>query len=255
MFDSILLTDQSIWLVIAAFYVADNVKRLRGNKLVFRETWRFGWKAAIPSKTLVILDRQLFLLPIFLPHVLTLEMNWFSDKTYDKARMRRADRLLRVAQRRAFSLRCISVLGFVAFFIAGPLLTYWRGIVFALLEISSIYIGLLLMLMLALFFDRRFWRLRPSQVIYAVAEAAVCPAYLANATHRISWRSLSPDVDGGAYGLFKCTGSRLREFKDALSFALEELKLETPDDPTQAKRLKTYSEAVLQKSFARQPDG
>lgn len=245
MFDSIFLTEQGIWIVIALFYVLDNVKQFQGNKLVFRETWRFGWKADLPSQALVLLNWHFVFLPVLLPFVMTMEMRWLTDNPRDQSQMRRADRLLRLARRRALSLRCISTIGFLTFFVAGPVLTYWRGLVFALLEIAPVYVCLLLMFLFSAVSDRRFWRLRLTEVIYAVVEAAICPAYLANVTHRLSWKCIRLDVDGAAYGLLRCNPNSMNEFRSAIGFALEELEQQFSKDPAQKTYLKEYRKSVL----------
>lgn len=246
MFDnSIFLTEQGIWIVIALFYVFDNVRQLQENKLVFRETWRFDWKADLPSEALVLLNRHFILLPVLLPFVLTIEMRWLTDNPRDPSQMRRADRLLRVARGRAFSLRCISSIGFLTFFVAGPVLTYWRGLVFALLQIAPVYVGMLLMFLLSAFFDRRFWRLRFTEIAYAVVEAAVCPACLVNITHRLSWRRIRIDVDGAAYGLLRCRPNSLNELRSTIGFVLEELEQRFAEDPIRKAHVQEYSKSVL----------
>jgi hypothetical protein len=244
-FNSIVLTEQGIWIVIALFYMLDNVKQLHGSRLVFRETWRFGWQATVPSDVLILLNRQIFFLPILLPYVLTTQMEWLTEEPRNDSRIRRADRLLRVARRKAFSLRCISVIAFLAFFVAGPVLTHWRGLVFALIHIAPVYITTLLMLLLSASSDRRFWGLRPAEIVYAVVEAAICPAYLVNATHRVSWKCIRLDVDGAAYGLLRCSPGSLKEFRAALDFALEEMEQKFADDPIQWTRIRTYGESLL----------
>jgi len=245
-FDSgILLTEQGIWVVIALFYVFDNVKQLQGSKLIFRETWKFGWKAALPSEALVLLNRQFVLLPVLLPYVLTVEMRWLTENPHDPSQVRRADRLLRVARHKAFSLRCISTIAFLAFFVAGPALTYWRGLLFALLEVAPVYVGMLLMFVLSALFDRRFWGLRFTEIIYAVVEAAICPAYLVNITHRLCWRCIRIDVDGAAYGLLRCSPSSVNQFRSTIGFALEELEQKFAENPTQKAHLQEYSKSVL----------
>jgi hypothetical protein len=242
---SILLTEQGIWIIIALFYVFDNVKRLQGNKLVFRETWRLAWKADLPSEGLVFLNRHFVLLPVLLPFVLTIELRWLTENPRDPSQTRRADRLFRVARRRAFSLRCISIIAFLTFFVVGPVLTYSRGLVFALLEIAPVYVCMLLMFLLSVFFDRRFWGFRFTEIIYAVVEAAICPAYLVNLTHRLSWRCIRLDVDGAAYGLLRCSPNSLNEFRSTVGFALEELEQRLADDSAQKTHLREYREKVL----------
>jgi hypothetical protein len=242
---SILLTEQGIWLVIACFYAFDNVKQLRGNKLVFRETWRFGWRADLPSYGLVLLNRHFVLLPVLLPFVLTMEMQWLTENPRDPWQMRRADRLLRVARRRAFSLRCISTTAFLTFFVAGPTLTYWRGLKFALLEIAPVYVGLLLMFLLSVLSDRRFWRLRFSEITYSVVEAAICPAYLVSLTHRLSWRCIRLDVDGAAYGLLRCSPNSLNQFRSTMGFVLEEMEQQFTENSIQKTHLQNYSKMLL----------
>jgi hypothetical protein len=203
MFDSILLNEQGLWIVIAVFYVLDNVKKTEEQKLIFNETWRFGWRATLPSNSLTLRNRRICFLPILLPYVLTVQLDWLTAEPASPSQTRRADRQLWVAQRRATSLRAISLIAFFTFFTIGPLLTYWRGLTFAVIEVLPVYVGMLVALQLTLFCDRRFWKLHPSQIIYAVIEAAICPAYLVNVTHRVSWRCIRLNVDGAAYGMLR----------------------------------------------------
>jgi hypothetical protein len=244
-FDSVSVSEQSIWLVIALFYVLDNVKQLPGNQLIFHETWKLNWRAAVPSDTLVFLNKQIFLLNILLPHTLTIPLEWLTAEPYNASRIRRADRLLRVARRKIFSFRCISVISFFAFFVEGPILTHWRGLTFALLHIAPIYAGALIMLLFSFLSDRRFWQLSATQAIAATAEAAICPAYLVNITHRVSWKYIRVNADGGAYSLLRCRSSSIEDLKSALSFALEEIEQKVAYDPRERDRLIAYRESIL----------
>jgi hypothetical protein len=242
---NVILNEQGIWIVLVLFYVFDNIKQFQGNKLVFRETWRLDWKVDLPSEALVFLNRHFVLLPVMLPFVLTMEMRWLTENPCNPSHVRRADRLLRVARRRVFPLRCISTIAFLTFFVAGPILTHIRGLTFALLEIAPIYVGMLLTLLLSVFFDRRFWRLRVTEIIYIAIEAAICPAYLANLTHRLSWRCIRLDVDGGAYGLLKSSSKSLNEFRSTVNFALEELEQRFAEDSVEEVRLQEYKKQIL----------
>ncbi len=135
MLDNILFDAQGIWVVIALFYILDNVKQLRSNRLVFRETWNFGWQPEVPSDTLVFLNKQIIFLKILLPHTMAIQLEWFTDEPHNSSRIRRADRFLRVARRKIFIFRCISTASFFAFFVEGPAITHWRGLTIGLVYI------------------------------------------------------------------------------------------------------------------------
>jgi hypothetical protein len=245
-FDSILLNEQSLWLVVAIFYVFDNLKQLPGKKLVFHESWKLAWCAYVPSDTLVFLSKQMAFLNVLLPYTLTIPLEWLTVEPYNPARIRRADRILRVSRRKMFSFRCISVICFFAFFIEGPLLTHWHGLTYALMDVLPIYLVGLAMLSFALVVDRRFWHLSAAQIIATAFEAAICPAYLVNVTHRISWKHIRVDADGGAYALLRCRARSHDDLKSALNFALEELEQNVVGDPQELERLFAYRQSILQ---------
>ena len=244
-FDSILFDEQSLWLVVAVFYVLDNLKQLPSQSLILQETWNLSWRAHSPSDTLMFLQRRLVLLNIFLPYTRVLPLEWLTAEPDNQSRIRRADRFLRVSARKIFSLRCISAVCFIAFFVAGPLLTYWRGLTYALLQVAPIYVASLALLSFTLMADRKFWKLTPSRIIASAFEAAVCPAYLANAAHRISWNHIRIDVDGGAYGLLRCPPHFHADLKSTLNFALEQLEEQAANNEQQRDRLSAYRESVL----------
>jgi hypothetical protein len=244
-FESVLLREQSLWLVVAGFYVFDNLKQLPGNKLVFHEKWNLRWRASVPSDSLVFLNTQVAFLNILLPYTLALPVEWLTAEPYSPSRIRRADRFLRVCRRRILPLRCISAICFFAFFIEGPFLTYWRGLTYALLHMTPIYAAALAMLSIALVVDRRFWHLSAPQIIGTVFEAAICPAYLVNITHRMSWKHMRLDMDGGAYALLRFRSRFHDDLKSALNSALEGLEQKVVDDPEARERLFAYRESVL----------
>ncbi len=101
------------------------------------------------------------------------------------------------------------------------------------------------MLSLSLFVDRRFWRLSAVQVLGTIIEAAICPAYLVNITHRLSWNYIRLDVDGAAYGLLRCSPDSLVNLKAAFHFALEELEQVSADEPNQRDRVIAYRKSLL----------
>jgi hypothetical protein len=243
-FDNIFLGEQSLWLVIAFFYVFDNLKHLVGDKLVLHENWRFAWRISVPSDSLIFLNKQMTFLTL-LPHTLTMPVAWLTAEPFSPARIRRADRLLRIARHRMLSFRCISVICFFGFFIEGPVLTYLNGLTYALLHVAPIYATGVAILLLALLVDRRFWQIDAAQITAAVLEAAVCPAYLANITHRMSWKYIRVDADGGAYGLLRCSARSHGNLKSTLRFALEELEQKLADDPQEQHRLFAYRKSIF----------
>ncbi len=245
MFESILLNEQCLWLVVALFYLFDNAKRVAGNQLIFYENWRLRWQTSVPPNTLVFLNKQFVFLNIFLPYTLAMPLEWLTTEPNSVSRIRRTDRLLRLAVPRIFSFRCISLICFCTFFIAGPILTYWYGLTFALLQIAPIYVSALFMLSIALCIDRRFWHFTVMQTITATIEAAICPAYLVNATHRMSWKCIRLTADGGAYGLLRCRPSYVENLKSALVFSLEELEQRYIDYPEELERVVAYRESIL----------
>ena len=245
MFDRIVFSEQSLWLVVAGFYVFDNLKRVPGNELIFHETWNLGWHASVPSDSLIFLSKQVAFLNILLPYTLALPVEWLTADPYSPSRTLRADRFLRVCRRKILAFRYISTICFLGFFIGGPLLTYWRGLEYALLHIAPIYAAALAMLSIALVVDRRFWRLGVPQIIAAVFEAAICPAYLVNLTHKMSWKHIRLDADGGAYSLLRCRSRSYDNLKSALNFAVEELEQKVADDPEARERLFAYRDSVL----------
>ena len=224
MFDSILLCEQGVWLIVAGFYVLDNLKEIPYNKLVFYEAWNLAWRVSLPSDWLVLLNKQIALLNFVLPYTLALPAEWLSAEPSSPSRIRRTDRFLRVCRRKIVPFRCISAACFIAFFIEGPLLTYWRGLDYALLHVAPVYAAALAMLSIAQVVNRRFWHLGVRQIIGTVFEAAICLAYLVNLTHRMSWKHVRLDADGGAYGLLRCPSRSHDDLKSALNFALEELE-------------------------------
>jgi hypothetical protein len=236
-FDSIYLSEQSIWLAVALFYILDNVKQIPGNTMVFRETWRFSWVAELPSNAFVFNNRQFVLLHPFLPYTITLAVQWLTPEPTQPARILRADRILRVARRRVFPFRIISVLCFFAFFIAGPVLTWWYGLTFATLNVLPFYVASLLMLLMVLISNRHFWHLTAWQITAAAIEAAICPAYLINFARRITWKLLVIGADGAAYGLLRSEEADKSRFRVALAFTLEELEREVTSDAKQRVRM------------------
>jgi hypothetical protein len=244
-FNSILLGEQSLWAVVAVFYVLDNLKQLSGNKLLFYENCKLTWRISVPSDALVFLNKQVALLNILLPHTLTIPVEWLTPEPCNPSQIRRADRVLRVSQRKMFSFRWISAICFFAFFVEGPLLTYSNGLTYALLHIGPIYGTGLAMLSFTLLVDRRFWHLSVAQIIATLFEAAICPAYLVNVTHRMSWKHIRIDADGGAYALSRCQARSRDDLKSALSFALEELEQKLANNTEERQRLIAYRESIL----------
>jgi hypothetical protein len=242
---SILLDEQLLWLVILGFYLLDNVKHLSGFQIVLREQWNLRWRAELPSPSLAFAHRQLHLLNPLLPYGLAIRLPWLTDNPNDPAKIRRADRLLRLVKRRLSAYRCLSAAGFVAFFILGPSLTYLRGLGFALWHVAPVYLLILAGTILLMIADRKFWRLSGAKILGLSLEYALCPGYLVNITRKMTWDFVTLAVDGGRYGWLRSTAEARQRLESGLGLALEELEQECEGDAAARARLLAYARSVM----------
>lgn len=244
MFTNILLNEQLLWLVILGFYLLDNIKQLSGFHMVLREGWDLKWRADLPSPTFTLVHRHVHLINPLVPYALAIRLTWFTEAPNDPSKIRRADRFLRVMRRKVVGLRCLSAMSFIAFFMVGPILTYMRGLTFALQQVAPTYLAILGGVAIILVSDRKFWRLTMGQIVGLAVECAVCPGYLINITRKLSWNFTRLSVDGGVYGLLRTTSSSAMKLREAMSFALEDLEEEFGDDANERERLMVYAKSM-----------
>jgi hypothetical protein len=246
MLDLITSDQQMIWLIVAFFYILDNLKFLRGNQVVLQETAMLRWRADIPGTASEFLGRKVFVLNLLVPYGMAVQLGWLSlGSPNDQELVRRADRLVRIACGKILPLRQISAFAFLTFFIAGPILTHYVGLGRALVTIIPVYITLLLIFFISMAQGRRFWKLSVAQIGSLTFGAAICPGYLVNSTRRVTWDFLKLPVDGAAYGLLRCNPAYADRLGAALDFALDEFRERCVDNPEEMERLDSYRKSVM----------
>jgi hypothetical protein len=181
--------DQTLWLVCAIFYLADNVRMHDPKTLFVGETWNRQWRILFPLHCFRLRGRSVTLLSPLLPSALVVGLDWLRDGAFDPAALKRATRTVKVRQRQMAPLRLLAGIGFVNIFVAGPIVTHIFGVGYALiLQMLPTHLLALAALAIVPAAERRLWRMSWLQVVGVVLECAVCPAYLVNICRRMAIR-------------------------------------------------------------------
>jgi len=218
---SFVYEEQSIWILIFAFYLADQVKLLGEDELLLQQTFRLGCAAKIARVPFVVLGRHLYVLDFFAPHALAGKASWSAGAATDARGLCRATREIALLDKRVTGIRAVGVSAFVVYFMVGPAVTHLYGLTQAVFLVLPLH-GLLVAGLFAVqAISRRPLKLPWRQVVGLTLECALCPGYLPNAVRRISWpRRLA--ADGAIFSLSRLDAERRERFRAALESRMEE---------------------------------
>lgn len=199
--NSVIVYDQTFWIVCGVFYFADNVRTANSRAILLSENIKGQWVPIFPWLGYCLAGRPLVVLNPFAPWLAAVQVdNWLMQDAFSPPASRFGARLLRLYHHSLRGFRILSLAVALMFFIIGPLLTSFAGLGYALLFIFPLHVCMVVGLIVLLAKTRAVWRKSWLQLSGFAFECAVCPGFFANVCRRLPLRSAS--VPAGALGFF-----------------------------------------------------
>jgi len=216
--------DQLFWVVCAAFYVLDNIRRVGPRQIILAETLRGAWAPLFPLPWYRIGGRSVIVLHLLSPWLLAVHMALLREGAFTNEHLRQSERYLAVYRKRLLPYRVISTTLFAAFFVAGPVATYFFGLAYALLAILPLYLVTLITFLGILIAGRRFWRMSWPQLSLLAVECALCPGFFANVCRKLSLGYARVPGDAVAFVAARAAKDTVHQLESKLNLYLDDLK-------------------------------
>lgn len=218
------LGDQLFWIVCAIFYVLDNIRRVGPRQIILSEASSGGWTPSFPLPWYRLGGRPVIVLPLYSPWRITVNMGLLTADAFATDNLRRSERSLRMYCKHLLPYRVISAMLFAAFFVAGPVTSYFFGLAYALAFVLSLYLIVLIVFITILISGRRFWRMTWPQLTVFAAECALCPGFFINVCRKIALGYAR--VPGDALALASLHGGKhaVHGLEAKLTLYLEDLR-------------------------------
>ena len=236
----VVISDQSLWIVCAAFYLSDNVCFHNGRELLLREALRSRWQPLLPLYNYRLCGRAITLSQPWLPFLVTVKLGWLKSDAFSPLALSHTRRLLKFHLRRLAPFRALASTYFVTLFVVGPAATHYAGLAYALCLVIPLHVIGLTLLVALLVVGRRTWRMGWSPLATLVFECAVCPGYSANICRRLSLGFVKVPGDAIAFVLDSHDRDTGAAIGSALGFLVEDLALQDQLLPTDQPNIVAY---------------
>jgi hypothetical protein len=216
--------DFTIWLLCAAFYLADNIRLLKPREILLTQMFGGNWALLFPLSNYRIAGHTLSMTNPLLPFLAAYRMAWLCPQASSAAALGRIGRRLQVHRARLWALRWLSSALFLALFVLAPLATHLVGLGVALLLALAAHLAALLVALLVLASRRRQLRIGWLQIAGVILEYAVCPGFFVNIYRRTLLNWIRVPGDAVAYVLQAAPGGSTAAVEAGIERGLSELE-------------------------------